>query len=402
MSTNVPALQWTPNGLSIPAQQAILAGVEEDINAAFGGGLGFDPTTPQGQLAATEAAVVGARYSDIASLVSALDPAYSFGRYQDAIGRLFGMSRIAGTPSTVTCVCGGAPGATIPAGALAWDGTNIWACNTAGVISSGGTVSLPFSCLTAGPVACGANQVNQIFQQVPGWTTVNNPSAGTLGTVAESRNAFEQRRQASLQANAQGMIQAVRGAVLNLGVTDCWAYDNGSNTSTTVNGVTIPANSIYVAVAPGSVSNAAIAQAIWIKKGGGAPYYGDTTVTVYDQSPGYEPPYPSYAVTFKTVAALPILFAVQIPNTAQVPANYQSLIQNAIINAAGGADGGAPFKIGATVYASRFVAPIAALGAWAMPISVQVGTSSANQNSVTPTAAQIPSVTATNISVTLV
>ena len=58
MTTNVPAIQFTTAGIVVPEESAILTGVQEDINAAFGGNLNFtNLNTPQGQLASSWAAV---------------------------------------------------------------------------------------------------------------------------------------------------------------------------------------------------------------------------------------------------------------------------------------------------------------------------------------------------------
>ena len=59
MTTNVPAIQWINGSPSLPSEQAILAGVQADINAAFGGGVNPSLQTPQGQLAQSETALIG-------------------------------------------------------------------------------------------------------------------------------------------------------------------------------------------------------------------------------------------------------------------------------------------------------------------------------------------------------
>ena len=56
-----------------------------------------------------------------------------------------------------------------------------------------------------------------------------------------------------------------------------------------------------------------------------------------------------------------------------MPSNASSLIKAAIISAFAGADGGSRAKIGSTVYASRYYAGVAALGAWANIVSIQIG-----------------------------
>ncbi len=50
-NSKVPRVQFTPEGLVLPNESAILAGVLSDMDAAFGGGLNPALETPQGQLA---------------------------------------------------------------------------------------------------------------------------------------------------------------------------------------------------------------------------------------------------------------------------------------------------------------------------------------------------------------
>ncbi len=87
MSTSVPPLSIAGAGVSIPAESAILAGVQADINAAFGGGVNPGLSTPQGQLAQSLAAIIGDANGRIAEMINGIDPDNAAGRFQDALGR---------------------------------------------------------------------------------------------------------------------------------------------------------------------------------------------------------------------------------------------------------------------------------------------------------------------------
>jgi hypothetical protein len=103
--------------------------------------------------------------------------------------------------------------------------------------------------------------------------------SGAVGNLVESQQAFELRRQQTVAANSSQMIQSVQGALLSIPVASAYCYDNATNSTVVTGGVTIPANSIFVSVSPGSATAAQIAKAIWSKKGGGSGYYGMSTVT---------------------------------------------------------------------------------------------------------------------------
>lgn len=119
--SSVPGIEFTDAGLVIPAETDILAGVQEDIDASFGGGLNSSLETPQGQIASSLAAIIGDKNAEIAYYVNQIDPQYAEGRFQDAIGRLYFLERKPATPTSVQVTLGGLAGTIVPAGTLAQD-----------------------------------------------------------------------------------------------------------------------------------------------------------------------------------------------------------------------------------------------------------------------------------------
>lgn len=450
MTTNVPQISLTNNGYVAPQQSAVLAGEEADINTAFGGNVNFQAGTAANQIATTNSAVIGNTNSLLLALFNGIDPAFASGRMQDAICRIYFLTRIPGTSTVVQVVCSGLQGTPIPVDALIVDSNgNQYSCAQPAEIPVSGNITLQFQGINQGPIACPA-QTFRIYQAIPGWDSAISITDGALGSNAETRAAFEQRRIASVAGNSNGMLQSIRGAVLAvsnvidtytdenfnkypisrdpaaaitgtisgttltvasvqsgsvaIGQTVNLAKDNvsavtlptgititgGSGSSWTISssatvpvgthinlgGVIILPNTIYVAVAGGSALS--VAQAIWSKKMPGCGYTGNTTQTVYDTSPPYPLPGQPYSVTFEIPADIEIYFQIPIVNNSGVPSNAISLIQQAVINAFSGADGGVPAQIGATVLASRFVSGITALGAWAQlePIGLATGADS--------------------------
>lgn len=406
MPSSVPAPIFTSVGFSAPPETDILVGRIADYVSAFaaaGGKLNPALNTPQGQLATADTAIIGDAYDAFLALVNNYDPAFSSGRYQDAIGRYYFQSRNPSVATAVACVCTGAGGTIIPAGARAQDQAgNIYAAVQGGTIP-GGPITLQFANIVTGAIACAANTLTLIYQTIPGWDAVNNPADGVLGNAVESAAQFENRRKQSVAGNANGTIPAIRGAVLKVaGVIDAYVTDNTQSTAQTINGVSVPAYGTYVCVAGGS--DADVARAMWSKKQSGGPWYtgsGATTVTVLDNRSTYATP-PSYSVSFQRATALAIKFQVVLKNSVFVPSNALALIQAAIISAIAGGDGQVRATIGSTVFASRFYADVAKLGTWAQIIDIQAsldGTTWAN--SVAATMAQIPTVAATDIALVL-
>jgi len=466
MSTNVPAVSLGPNGYIAPAEPDILIGVEADLDAAFGGNLAFGNGFPETQLANTQTAIIGATNDQLLALFNGIDPAYASGRMQDALGRIYFMTRIAAQATVIQVLCTGLPGVNIPLGALLVDSSTgyQYACTTAGTILAAGTVTLPFANTAAGPFAVPASL--SIYQAIPGWDSVA-VSSGIVGNAVESRAAFETRRQGSVAGNSIQSLASIRAAVLAVpGVLSCYTAENpnaypiafnqvasstasisgttvtlsgtvtgtvavgqtvsgpgvsvgttitgGSGTSWTISpsqtvpsttlqfgGVVINPNKLYVCVSGGT--SAAVAAAIWSKKGPGCGYVGNTTVTVYDTSPPYPAPGVPYSVTYQSATNLPLYVAVTLSNNTSIPANALTLIQAAILAAFSGADGGASVQIGFPVLVSRFYAGILTLGAWAQILSIGIGPSaSPTATSATVRIDQMPTTTAANITLNLV
>lgn len=372
ITTNVPKVTFGPNGFIAPSQQAVLDGVQADQNEAFGGNLNPSLSTPQGQVASSTTAIIGQANDTFLYQSTQTDPAYAEGRWQDAIARIYFIERNPAEPTVVQAKCTGGAGVVIPVGALAKsaDG-NIYTCTEAGVIAGTGFITLPFACNIPGPITCPAGSLNQIYQAINGWDSVTNEADGVIGNNVESRADFEARRAASVALNSRGSLPSVLGAVLDIsGVLDAYVTENVVASPVVIGGATVAGKSIYVSVVGGDLDE--VAKAIWSKKAPGCGYNGNTTRTVYDDNSGYTAPYPSYQVTFEVPPGLPIMFAVNILNSALVPSDAVLLIQNAIIAAFAGADGGPRARIGSTILATRFITPIAALG-WAQIISLQIG-----------------------------
>jgi len=402
MGTNVPQIQWTATGLVVPSEAAVLTGVLADFNAAFGGNLNLALNTPQGQLATSLAAAISNAYALFATFVNGVDPDLNDTFMQDAIARIYFLNRNPGTPTVVAATCTGLAGTVIPTGAQAVDTAgNRYICQVGGTIPVSGSIVLPFANIANGPIACPAGTLTSIYQAVPGWDSITNAADGVLGTNVESREAFEYRREQSVALNAHGSLDAIYAAVFDVeGVTDCYVYENVTSAPIEVGSTnyTLSPHSVYVAVIGGD--DTAVAEAIWSKKDLGCDMNGNTSVTVADSN--YSFPQPSYTVKFERPAALPIKFAVQIANSSSLPADIIAQVQNAIVNAFTGADGSAPVRIGSLLLAAKFYGPVAAIGSTVSVLSILLGSGTPNQTSQQIGIDQAPTVSAADITVTLV
>ena len=417
MATSVPPIQFTPQGVVLPTEDEILAGVQADISNAFGGGVNPSLSTPQGQIASSESAIIADKNSAIAYIANQVDPQYAEGRFQDAIGRIYFMTRNPASSTVVIATVGGLPGTYIPAGVLALDTSqNVYQLLGAVTIGYGGTIAAEFANVATGPIPCPAGSLTQLYRTVPGWDTITNASAGILGSVVESPQAFELRRQNSVAFNSHGTTDAIFAYVYAVsGVLDCYVIDNPSGNTVNYGPTNYPLarNSVYIAVVGGTAS--AIAQAIWNAKDSGCSYsafpnypagidvpgYGSVeTCVVYDTRPEYAPNYPSYGVSFVVPGPTPVYFAVTVTNAATLPSGYATLIQNAIIAQFNGENNNTPAGIASQIIALSYVGAIIAAIPNITLVSVFVGlTGSPSTYDVTIGIDQVPTLTATDISV---
>lgn len=393
MTTNVPIPSFSPTGLVTYDEQTILAGVQQDWVSAFainGKTLSTELTTPQGQLQQSQAYMVAAFQAQLAQLIANVDPMTSSGIYQDALGRIYFLTRQAATFATVTATVTGTVGATLPAGSQvkSSDGT-IWASTAAAVYGAGGTASVTFRSLIAGSIpAAGVNDL-RIYQQVPNWVAVSNSVPSVPGTDTENRVEFETRRAASVQIGGVGQPANVRAAIANVtGVTDLYVYNNGGDTAVNYGTTSypIPAHSIAIIVSGGA--NAAIAAAINSKLDCGCGMSTSaglgTLVTVNVQDTvNYVAPYPTYPVRFVRPATTQVYMTVNVANLSTLPANYVLRVQQALAaafaNGFTSTDGTISIpraRIGGQIVASEYAAPILALGS-ITPVTIFVGTSPA-------------------------
>lgn len=264
--TNVPLPTFGDTGFSSPEELAILNGVLADFVAAFGGNMNTSVSSPQGQLATSLTAVIGAFNDLFVDYTNQVDPAYASGRMQDAIARIYFLTRLAATPTVVTATLTGATGVVIGVGALAKavDGT-IYQSLTTVVIPASGSVDVQFAALTNGPIACPAGSLNTIYRTVAGWDSVTNAADGFPGRNEETTADFEERRGLSVAQNARGILPAVRGTVLGVpGVVDAYVTENETGADVVKGTQTIVAHSLYVCVEGGTDQD--VANAIWSKK----------------------------------------------------------------------------------------------------------------------------------------
>lgn len=404
ISTSVPDVTITENGLTVPEISDVLSGRIADLVTALGGKASDSLTSPQGQIAMSDSAIISQVYDKLSVLFSQINPDYAQGRFQDGIGRIYFMDRIAGSGTVVTARCYGAVGTELQPGITAQDNSGyIYQSSALATIGSSGYVDVEFTNQTTGPIPCAAGDLNQIYRAVNGWDSILNLTAGSVGSDEESRIAFETRRKDSVYRNSRSQDGSVRAALLGTdGVLDAYVWSNRTGTAIekgTTSFSVLP-HSTYVCVYGGSSED--IAEAIFNTYNPGANLNGDSTYTLYDTN--YAQPYPEYEMQWQTAKATPVYVKVTIDAGLNPPsdivAKTKAMVQTVF---SGGYDGIDKARIGGLINGGKYYAPIISID----PSSVGVNNVSLSFDGTTFTPSitsgidQIPTIEADNIAVTL-
>lgn len=404
--SSVPKLTITYQGVTVPQSTAIRAGVLADYNFAFGGNLNITSSaTPQAHLADNLTQDITDANAAVAAMVAGVDPATSEGRMQDGIARIYFLTRKGATASVVQATVTGQPGAVLPAGALARDVNGLyWASSGSVTFPIGGVATVQFACTTTGPVQLGIGELNRIAQASLGWDAINNIGAAVTGTNVESRAEFEARRFASVAKNGSGSAASIRGAVWDVpGVLDVYAYDNRISDPVTIGPTDfpVPGHCVYVAVVGGGDDD--VAKAIYQRKNGGCNLTGNTTIQVVDDESGVAIPYPVYQIQFERPSSLAVKFSVSIKSSANLPADISSLVKESILDTFNGvSDYASRARVGGLIFASSYYAGISAISSYVLILSVKVGTTTANLDSIEIGVDQVPTLSASDIEVSII
>ncbi|CAI3941446.1 Uncharacterized phage protein gp47/JayE (JayE) [Commensalibacter communis] len=422
IETNVPEIEWSENGITLPEEDKILDGVIQDFQNAFENKLKFYNkegefllSTPQGQLVTSISAIISDRNRLLAYYVNQVDPSYAMGRMQDGIGRIYFIERKPATYTEVVGLCrGGGANVVIPQGTPVKDKAgNVYAAKQDYTIGDVGTVEATFVCNKPGAIECPANSID-MYQRIAGWDSVENPKAGVVGRNVESQAQFEQRRRQSVAGNSVNSVDSIMADLLKLTdangspiCQDAYVTENSLGEAIINGNVTLKPHSIFVCVAAlDSFDNQqAIAKSIWRKKPPGCAMNGDVTVEISDDTkdddgqPLYSTP-PTYQMTYQYAVDVSIYFNIVMTRSQDQPKNAEALIKDAVYNAFIGEDGSIRPRIGSKILSSDFLRSVLALGNWARVTSIQIARGGNFDNKVSMGINEMPSLTKDHIKVT--
>ncbi|HDC2644175.1 TPA: hypothetical protein O7138_004449 [Salmonella enterica] len=212
-------------------------------------------------------------------------------------------------------------------------------------------------------IAAGASApqlLDQFLQEREGNTLVAVRDNGCVWSVCRgvTRADFENRRRNSVARNARNILEAIRGEILSTveNVVDVYVTHNPKKTEQKagVSQYPLTPGSFYVGVYGGSPAD--IAAAIWRKAPPGIDMNGDTTFTVADKE--YDPPYPEYVITWQTLKPVSLHVSVTLKKSDYLPSDITQQVQQSVLSAFNGTDGGLRARVASVVSAGRYYAGV--------------------------------------------
>lgn len=273
----------TATGVIVPDTDAILTDVQNEYTAVFGADMSVDPSTPQGVLIAAETASRVAVVQNNAALANQINPNIAGSVFLWAIGAQTGLAPTVSTKSTVSGVTvTGVPGSIIPYGSQAKTAAgDIFQTISQVEIPITGTTTVDFQSVEDGPIPCAALALSTIVTYTLGWETVSNATSAVLGALTESDAQFRFRRKNTLALQATSTSEAITSRLYaTAGVKSLQFRENVTNGTTTIDGISLVAHSIWACVDGGT--NADVATAIYSAKSSGSNYNGSTTYSITD------------------------------------------------------------------------------------------------------------------------
>lgn len=329
-----------PNGVITVDTVDIKSEFEEAYKGALGADLDLDSSTPQGQMIINDTAAYVQMQQEIVNIANNYSVFYASGHALDVAGSRYGYYRKQGTSTVVVATVHGAAGTTIPAGALASDGTNEYVALDTVTLDVNGAANIQFQCTVPGNIECPAGALNTIVTPVSGWDSVSNTYDGVPGYDTESDNIFRERITANmLQKRARSALGAIVDNVAAISnVVSVVGRENVADTTATIDGIEMAPHSIYLAILGGE--DKTIARVIAQQKTLGAATNGNTTVSYLDNDIGY-----TYQYLIQRPAQVELRVLVTYANTLYTPVDAQSRMVALIMEYVAAN----PFKIGQTI-----------------------------------------------------
>ena len=350
---------FTPTQLS-----EYLTLLQDNWKTVFGEDLNFDADTPQTGITGSEALILTRLDEVLEDMASSVDIMQAQGAQLDSLTSILSILRKGAIQSNVNATMTGVPLSTIAAGSQAkLDTGEVFELDIPVTLNSSGEGSGFFKAVDAGTILVPINSLNTIVTQVPGWETVTNNQQGATGQAREEDFTFRRRYFLQLAINAITPLDSIIAGVFALdNVTNVTGVENDEDTTQVIDGVSVPAHHVAIAVIGGD--DTLVADTIRTKKTLGTGTTGDVTVNIPVYLPGTTTLIQTLPIKFYRVTDVPNYIDITLSVDGDFPSNGEQKIKEDLLSYYNGSD---PFTgefeldglfIGEDVFKSRLFTPI--------------------------------------------
>ena len=203
-------------GVHVPSLETALAATRQQMADIFGDDLAGDAQTPQGQLAGIIAILEAAIGEALVQLGNATSVDDAVGTQLDTLGELLDILRQRATRSRLTAALTGVGGTGVPAGSRAKttaDPAAEFRTIADAVLSPSPGVSVEMEAVEEGPVAAAVGTLTAIVTVIPGWETISNAAAATLGIARQPDPTYRTAYRTRTGHRALGPMAGIEAAI---------------------------------------------------------------------------------------------------------------------------------------------------------------------------------------------
>ena len=311
----------TSSGVIATPLDAYVTQLEDIFRSVYGDQINLSPESQQAQVIGAIALLLVQADEAVVRVAQATDINKAAGTQLEGQTAILAIGREPASRTQVTVTLAGVPATLVPANARAKSTRGdifFLAADTQLGVSGQGTATM-YSAST-GAITVLAGELTQVLDIVPGWETVTNATAGTPGTDRQTDTQLRKTYFQALARNAASTLDSIIGAVSDVeGVTDIYGVENDTAAAKVVEGVSVEAHTIAMVVEGGG--DVEVAAAIRLKKPGGVPTQGNTSV---------DDRLPSAPIKFYRPEYLYFTATLNISIRSGFPGNGQALIQQRV------------------------------------------------------------------------
>lgn len=332
------------NGFHYPTYKEILKEYIEAARKIFGKDIYLENDSADYQLLSILALKESDMLQACAMMFASKSPVSATGVALDALVKLNGIERMAGTYSTADLRLKGLPHTLISNGSAKDVNGVIWELPENVTLDGDGDLTVTATCQDKGPIYAAPGEIKFINTPTYGWKSVSNENAAMVGRERESDAELRRRQRISVALPSRTMLDGVQGALKAIhNVSRVRVYENDTNISkeSEENPYGLPAHSITCIVEGGDKTE--IAENIFLHKGIGCYTNGDIKVSVVDRS-GY-----ANVIRFKRPKERAVKVKLKLRPYAGYSSGIADKIEKEIIKSINGYDIGVGVSVGVLI-----------------------------------------------------